>query len=92
MQHLQILGVRRNLQIFLLEFTWHVLQTGYRHRIPEPLICAIAPEEGRCHDELAHDIRMPDRHLQHDGAAIAETEEIRFFDLQVVQQRGGVVG
>ena len=33
---------------------------------------------------------MPDRHLQRDGAAIAEPKEIGFFDVQVVQQRGSV--
>src|SRR5690349_15160013 len=34
---------------------------------------------------------MPDRYLQRDRAAIAETEEIGFFDVQVIQQRRSVV-
>ena len=34
---------------------------------------------------------MPDRHLQRDCAAVAETEEIGLFDVQVLQQCGGVV-
>jgi len=34
---------------------------------------------------------VPDRHLQRDGAAIAESEEIRFLDVQILQQRRGVV-
>jgi hypothetical protein len=34
---------------------------------------------------------MPDRHLQRDRTAIAETKEISLFDVQIVQQRRSVV-
>jgi hypothetical protein len=50
-----------------------------------------ALERRRREHELAHDLRMPDRHLHCDRAAVAEAEEVGLRDVQVVEQRCGVV-
>lgn len=92
MKQSQVLRVWCNLEIFLLQFLWHVLQPGIRHRVPEPRIRTVALKEGLRQYELAHGPRMPYCHLHGNGTAIAKAKEIGFFDVQVVQQRRGIVG
>jgi hypothetical protein len=74
------------------QFLGHAVEGRRGKAVPECRTCAIAAEEAGGHDELAHDLRMPDRNEQGDRAAVAETEEIGLANVQVVQQSGGVVG
>jgi hypothetical protein len=60
--------------------------------IPRLRIAAAAAEERRDGDELSHDARMPDRHLQRNRSAVAETEKVGVVNVQVFQERRGVVG
>jgi hypothetical protein len=41
----------------------------------------------RRHHQLAHNVRMPNRHLQRDRAAVAKTEEVRLGDVRMLKQR-----
>ena len=54
-------------------------------------IAAVAFEEGGSHDQLPHELRVTDCHLKCDRAAIAKPKNIRLINVQIVQQRHGVV-
>ena len=52
----------------------------------------VALEPGRGDDQLAHHLRMPDGDLHGDVAAVAEAEQVGLLDLEMLQERGGVIG
>src|SRR6266850_1705067 len=52
---------------------------------------ALAAEERRVDDERANDLGMPERDLQRDVTAVAVAEEVGLRDLQVAEQRDGVL-
>jgi hypothetical protein len=47
-------------------------------------------EKSPRHHQLAHNVRMPDRHLQRDRATVAEAEEVRLGDVQMLKQRRSI--
>src|SRR5438270_13597765 len=59
---------------------------------PEARVGAVAAEEDRLENERANDLRMPERDLQRDVTAVAVPEEVGLLDVQIPEERDGVVG
>ena len=53
---------------------------------------AVVAEHCRNADDLAHLVRMADRAIQSHAAAQAVTDDVRAWDLEIVEQRGHIVG
>ena len=49
-------------------------------------------ERGRNADDLTHFFRMADRTLHRHAAAQAVTDDVRAWDLEIIEQRGHIVG
>jgi hypothetical protein len=53
---------------------------------------AVQRVTGRGEDQLAHQLRVVDGHLEGDGRAAGVPEDVGVLDAEVAQERGGVVG
>jgi hypothetical protein len=74
----QLLGMRRGSEVRLLQLERHVVELRVLEPLPESRVGAVAAEEGRLDDERTNDLRIPERDLQRDVAAVAVAEEVRF--------------
>jgi hypothetical protein len=89
---LQSLGVRVGFEIRLLQRLRHRLQLRIFESIEEPGLKPIPLVRPRCDDQLAHQLRMPDRDLQARRPAVAEAQKIRLVDSQLPEQLGHIIG
>src|SRR5690606_7216 len=53
---------------------------------------AAAPQRSRNNNGLSHLLRVSYRELYRRAAAEAVTDDVRAFDLQMIEQRGSIVG
>ena len=87
--------VRRRAEFFVVGFDGRAFERfggelrEYVQRFLDPAVLA---EHGRNADDLAHLVRMADRAIHRHAAAQAVADDIRAWDLEVVEQRGHVVG
>ena len=68
----------------------------FRRELRERVECflhqAVVAEHGRNADDLSHFFRMADRTLHRDAAAHAVTDEVRAWDLEIIEHRSHIVG
>src|SRR5712691_1485906 len=87
--------VRSRAQLLVLGFdgrAFEGVRREFRERVARFLDHAVTAEPGRNDDHLSHFVRMADRTLHCHGAAHAVTDEVRAWDLEVIEQRRHIVG
>src|SRR5262245_17652629 len=83
--------MRRSLHIGVAQHLRHSIERRMLHEFPERWIVSITANAGRRNDEFSHRPWMSDRDLQCDVPAVAEAEEVGFFNLEMLEQSGCVV-
>ena len=87
--------VRRRAQLLVLGFNGRAFEDvrrEFRDSFERFLDHAVAAERGRNDDRLSHFVRMADRTLHRHASAHAVADEVRSRDLEMIEQRGHVVG
>ena len=87
--------VRRRAQFLVLGFDGRAFErfrSEVRECVERFLDPAVVAEHGRNADDLAHFFRMADRTLHRDAAAQAVADDVRAWDLEIIEQRGHIVG
>jgi hypothetical protein len=87
--------VRFRTQFLILGFDGRSFE-GFRREFGECVSTfldpAVATDHGRNADNLSRLFRMADRTLHRDSAAEAVTDDIRPWDLEIIEQLGHIVG
>src|SRR5579864_265944 len=83
--------MRRDFEVGFSQLGWHVFRSRVFHHFPELGAESVAPVHDRRDDQLAHQVPVPDRGLQRNARSVAVAVEIGSLDLEVAEERCGVV-